>query len=68
MSINWTLKDLANLEAAMALGVREVEYNDRRVKYNTFKEMKEAREMIRRSLGQTKSGARLLCESSKGTC
>lgn len=66
MSANWTSEELAALEAAMAQGVRRVEYNDRTVEYRSLNEMKELRELIRRSLGLVKRGGRVLCRSSKG--
>lgn len=69
MSANWTLEDLAAIEKAIASGALKVEYNDRTVTYRSIKELKEARELIRRALGLSKkSGGRLLCKSSKGTC
>lgn len=65
--MTWTSEDLANLESAMAQGVKRVEYNDRTVEYRSLNEMKETRELIKRSLGLNKRGGRLLCKSSKGT-
>ena len=67
MSVNWTLTDLKAIEEAIAQGVREVEYNDRTVKYMSLKEMQQVRELIKRSLGLNKRGGRILCASSKGT-
>lgn len=69
MATNFTEDDLAAIEEAIASGALEVEYNDRRVKYRSMNELKQARELIRRALGLTnKSGSRLLCEAKKGTC
>lgn len=69
MSTNWTSEDLAAIEEAIACGALEVEYNDRRVRYRSMKDLLTARELIRRCLGLTKkTGSRLLCESKKGTC
>lgn len=64
---NWTLEELASLEEAMAQGVKKVEYNDRTVEYRTLNEMKQIRELMRRSLGIHKRGGRVLCEAKKGT-
>lgn len=66
MSTNWTLEHLKDLEEAMAQGVRRVEYNDRTVEYRSLKEMREQREQMRRALGLTKRGGRVLCKASKG--
>ena len=66
MSITWTLEDLTALEEAMAQGVKEVEYNDRTVKYRSLAEMKQIRELIKRALGLNKRGGRILCQTSKG--
>lgn len=63
----YTLDDLAKLEAALASGAKEVEYNDRTVKFRSIKELKEAIQTIERKLGIVKRGGRLLCQSSKGT-
>lgn len=38
----WTQSDIDTLKAAIASGVLEVEYHDRRVKYQTTREMLEA--------------------------
>ena len=67
MSVNWTTEDLKALEEAIAQGVRKVEYNDRTVEYRSLNEMLQIRELIKRSLGLTKRGGRILCEASKGT-
>lgn len=63
----WTQADLDAIETAIAQGVKRVEYNDREVEYRSIKEMKEIRELIKRSLGQHKRGGRILCEAKKGT-
>ena len=68
MSSNWTTDDLAAIEKAIASGALKVEYNDRTVTYRSINELKQARELIKRCLGLSKRGGRLLCESSKGTC
>ena len=67
MGSTWTLEDLAAIEAAIASGALEVEYNDRRVKFRSIKDLREARQMIMECLGLVKRGARILCKSSKGT-
>ena len=68
MSVTWTAQHLADLEEAIAQGVRKVEYNDRTVEYRTLNEMLKTRTLIKRSLGLEKRGGRFLCESKKGTC
>lgn len=68
MPSSWTAEDLVAIETAIAQGVREVEYNDRKVKYSSIDDMLKVRTLIRRSLGLEKRGARLLCKTSKGTC
>ena len=60
--------DLLKLEAALASGAKEVEYNDRTVKFRSIKELKEAIHIVKRELGLVKAGGRLLCRPSKGTC
>ena len=67
MAANWTNEDLKRIEDAIAQGVLRVEYNDRTVVYRSLNELKQARTLIRRSLGLEKRGGRLLCDSSKGT-
>lgn len=64
---SWTAEDLVALESAIAQGVKEVEYNDRVVKYRTLAEMLKIRELIKQSLGLHKRGGRILCAASKGT-
>ncbi len=66
--MSWTSEDLDRIESAIAQGALRVEYNDRVVVYRSMRELKEAREMIRRSLGLVKRGGRILCKSSKGIC
>lgn len=68
MASNFTEDDLKAIEQAIASGALRVEYNDRTVIYRSIKELKEAREMIRRCLGKSKKGGRVLITNSKGTC
>ncbi len=68
MAINWTSEDLKAIEQAIASGALRVEYNDRTVIYRSMDELLKAREVIKRALGLTKRGGRVLCEASKGTC
>ena len=49
----WTQAQLTSLEAAIALGALEVEYEDRKVKYRSLKEMRSIRDSIRKELGLT---------------
>ena len=67
MATTWTQADLTALEEAIAQGVQEVEYNDRKVKYRSLNAMLQTRELIRKNLGLSKRGARILCEAKKGT-
>lgn len=64
----FSLSDLDKLEAALASGAREVEYNDRTVKFRSIKELKEAIQVVKKQLGLVKAGGSLLCNPSKGTC
>jgi len=66
MGTNFTNADLTTIEAAIASGALRVEYNDRTVVYRSISELLKARELIRRCLGETKRGSRVLCDSDKG--
>lgn len=63
----WTKDDLDTIEIAIAGGVLKIEYNDREVTYRSMNDLIKARELIRRSLGLTKRGSRILVENKKGT-
>jgi len=63
----YVLADLEKLEAAVASGALEVEYNDRKVRYRSMKDLKEAIQIVKRGLGLVKRSGRLLCEAKKGT-
>lgn len=64
----YTLEDLEKLESALASGAKEVEYNDRTVKYRSIKELKDAIQVVKRELGLVNRGGRVLCKTSKGIC
>ncbi len=66
MSVSWTQADLTALEAAIAKGVTEVQYQDKRVKYRTLDEMWQIRNEIRKCLGLTQKGGRLFGRFDKG--
>ena len=46
----WTQTDIDNLKAAIASGVLEVEYHDRRVKYQTTTDMLEALSLMQQEV------------------
>lgn len=48
----WTTTDLAAIDAAIASGVKEVHYQDRRVVYQTMQELRMARADILLYLSQ----------------
>lgn len=64
----YSLDDLNKLQAALASGASEVEYNDRVVKFRSVKQLKEAIQVVKQDLGLVKRSGRLLCKASKGTC
>lgn len=59
---------LTNLEKAYYEGVLEVEYNDKRVRYRSKKEMREIMDDLKKSLGQGKKTNKCFANFSKGTC
>ena len=63
----WTQSDLDKLEKAIALGVRRVEYSDKKVEYNSLKDMMMARDLIRKELGLVDGRfGRILSQHRKG--
>lgn len=66
MSVNWTTADLAALEAAIAKGVIEVQYSDKRIKYRSLSEMWQIRNEMKKCLGLVGKGGRLLTKHNKG--
>lgn len=62
----WTQADLDALETQMASGVLKVKYADKEVTYASFEDMKKARAMIRKALGQTNKRQRIFAKFSKG--
>jgi len=71
----YTFEDLRRLELAIAEGVREVQYNDKKVVYRSMNDMLKAVEYMQNRLGLKKSkglnsgmfgGKRLTMRPSKG--
>lgn len=63
----WTQDDLDKLEKAIALGVRRVEYSDKKVEYNSIDDMLKARDLIRNDLGLVDGRfGRILSSHNKG--
>lgn len=56
--MSWTQADLDELDKAIATGVTEVQYSDRRVRYRSLNEMTRIRNMIARELGKTQKPRR----------
>ncbi len=69
-SATWTQEDLNELEKAIALGAKEVEYRDKRVVYRTLAEMRETRDMIRNCLNGSNVSrvTRIKAKCNKGFC
>ncbi len=61
-------QQLEALEDALFEGVLEVEYDDKRVKYRSFREMQNTIDMIKKRLGQSKKTCRIYADYSKGVC
>jgi len=66
MATSWTSTDLQNIEEAIAKGVLEVQYTDKKIRYRTLKEMLSIRNEIKKSLGITKKTSRVLAKTDKG--
>lgn len=66
MSSTWTTADLTALEAAIAKGVLEVQYTDKRIKYRSLNEMLQIRNEIKKCLGLIGKGGRLFAKHNKG--
>lgn len=63
----WTQADLDALEAVIAQGALEVQFQDRRVRYQSRADLMMARDTIKKALGQTsKDGKRKYFTHSKG--
>jgi len=62
----YTQQQLDDLEAAIAEGALEVQYEDRRVRYRSLEQMEAVRAKLRAALGHTSSGPkRILSSPSK---
>ena len=65
--MGFTQAQLDTLENAIASGAKTVKYTDKTVIYNDISDMLRARDIIRASLGQTKSQlTRVKTEHKKG--
>lgn len=64
----WTQSDIDALKDAIKKGVREVQYQDKRVRYNSIDDMLKALRLMEEELGVKKKSGRLLAEHSKGLC
>ena len=64
----YTLKDVERLRAAIGKGVQEVQYQDKKVKYNSIDDMLKALRMMEQELGLKKRSSRVLAEHDKGLC
>jgi len=53
----WTQSDIDNLKTAIASGVLEVEYHDRRVKYQTTKDMLAALGLMEQEVSGASGGS-----------
>ena len=62
----WTLDDLATLKAAIAKGIRSVEYSDKKITYASLDEMLKIMRLMEQELGLKSKGARLFAEADKG--
>jgi len=64
---NFSPQMLAKLESAIASGVKEVYYGDKRVSYQSLDDMIRARDLMRKELGLINSSPRKVLPShSKG--
>lgn len=52
----WTSDDLATIDAAIASGIREIQYQDRKVIYPSIDDLKAARTEIAAYLSQQANG------------
>lgn len=57
MAASFTQDQLDKLEEAIAMGAKRVKYADKEVEYQSMREMLQARDIMRRSLGLTDSSA-----------
>jgi len=63
----WTQEQLDAIEAAIAQGVLEIEYADKKVKYNSLNDMLRVRDLIRNELGiTTNTSNRKYAQFNKG--
>jgi len=64
----YTSKQLADLEAAIAEGALEVEYDGKKTRYRSLEHMRSIRDEIRASLGITTKGrTRRVASYKRGT-
>lgn len=63
---SYTQKQLDALEDSISKGVLRVKYDDKEIWYRTMKEMFQLREHLRKCLGKSAKGGRILVQTSKG--
>lgn len=65
MSI-YTLEDYQELKKALALGVKEVYYGDKRTVFRSVAEMRDILAEMEKELGISQRATRVLAETNKG--
>lgn len=66
MATTFTEADVEALRAAIRLGAKRVEYEDKAVTYHSLDEMMRALRVMEEALGIKKRSSRLYAEASKG--
>lgn len=64
----FTLEDVTAMRDAMKKGVLEVQYQDKKVKFRSFAEMKQTLDWMERELGLQKTTNRVKAEFDKDLC
>ena len=59
---------LDELERAIYAGVLTIEYNDKRIRYRSLKEMQETVDKLKIELGIAKKTSKCFANFNKGTC
>jgi hypothetical protein len=62
----YTSDDLNTLKAAIAQGVREVEYADKKITYRSLDEMLKIQRLMEKELGLNNGGGRVIADFSNG--
>ena len=63
---SFTQEQLDALEKAIAEGILSVKYSDKEITYRSLDDMLATRDIIRRALGTSSTGGRILPPTSKG--